>query len=1126
MDDKLKEVKEAEEAIETGTKLAANMSSGNVVGAIKNVAELAENGVVKKIQRRKRIMGIIKAIMPFIFFIIMVFSFFSIVSTVRDKMAYLMSEVGVTIRGFWQWIRDDYWIDLEKELEYTDENGEVITSTLVDQYIEELGNMGISLKNLKLLGDADYSDEEKLLEDPANKALVYKYISEFVRADLITQEIHKRNGTELVKPGDPNKIDGGVYLYRTTSEVSASENDFEIESTIEKTVDVDSSMKNYKQMKYKEYDDFMELKEKVERDSTTLFRDSAAYELRYVYTIDKNTQELLIAKITTTNEVSADVTNPATTFFSNVFNWVKENTNAGRALSSSKYEVEIERIPYKDVISKYTMPYEFLINLCMVTQNPEFVYHVALMARETNIVMAIQDNTETVVTTVESEQTTYKFKNEDSDETSGASQSNKSTKRTRTVTTVTTVTPKLLVEYADTWSFYEEFTYTKNIKGEKLPETVISETYSLGDGTIPSTLSEYQEEIEVPIYDEMGQDTGDIYTIPGYWYDTFPTSAEVGTQVITTTTIYNDGILEGEKTTQKSKQFLGLLRNGTGECSNPNCFQEQEGILVSIKEYLTGSAALECVNNAVFDRKGINVTYKIPNIEREEAPLNKLTSGIEMLYGLLGGSSSNLEIENGDTPTTAKQLYIGQSSTLKSNSEKIEGANWTSSNTDVATVENVNENGVIKAIAVGKCEVRLEQSGQVFIYEIQVVDEIDYSSLYKTKMQGVLEHLQYLMTFPENEKDIKSSNILDWLGDMLEGTNDVTSIYGDSVQEKVWFALRDMGYSEIAVAGAMGNIHYESGSFNPTLVEGGYTEYNGGIGLCQWTNNKRGSTGRNQQLRDYAASKGLDWRDEDTQVEFLIAELTRGGGANGYADYQLMTTTYTGTRHTPSEWINATDIKTATIKFCFTFERPNASDGENSMSQRVKWAEYYYNLFSGKEKPAATKEGWSTKGLSCPRYRQGGQSWSNMAYNYKVGGTIQSGGCGACALAMAASGLLEQDITPDIIVSFLNANKTNTVYNGAKSAKLVAERYGLTYEKVNRTNKAAIDKALDEGKVCIFSITNNGIYTGNGHFIMCNGREGDKYYVLESGSYYQTDRGYTYNQVFSAGSQGVFILGK
>ena len=83
--------------------------------------------------------------------------------------------------------------------------------TIVDSYLRQLNTTGVSLKELNLLGNADYSDKN-LLEDEANKQLVEKYIAEFIRADLITQEFHKRRGTELVSEKNQNNIDGGIYL--------------------------------------------------------------------------------------------------------------------------------------------------------------------------------------------------------------------------------------------------------------------------------------------------------------------------------------------------------------------------------------------------------------------------------------------------------------------------------------------------------------------------------------------------------------------------------------------------------------------------------------------------------------------------------------------------------------------------------------------------------------------------------------------------------------------------------------------------------------------------------------------------------------------------------------------------
>lgn len=192
----------------------------------------------------------------------------------------------------------------------------------------------------------------------------------------------------------------------------------------------------------------------------------------------------------------------------------------------------------------------------------------------------------------------------------------------------------------------------------------------------------------------------------------------------------------------------------------------------------------------------------------------------------------------------------------------------------------------------------------------------------------------------------------------------VTSIYGNSIQEKVWFALKAIGYSDVSVAAAMGNIHYESGTFDPKKVEGGFNENNGGIGICQWTNQGRGSQGRNTNLKKYAKSKGKPWQDEDIQVEFLVAELSKNNKteASKYAGFAFLNSTYTGTAYQYKEWTDAKDtdpldekkLKRLTEVFCFTFERPSASAGRASMSTRQKYALQYYNQFHGKEAPSVS----------------------------------------------------------------------------------------------------------------------------------------------------------------------------
>ena len=157
--------------------------------------------------------------------------------------------------------------------------------------------------------------------------------------------------------------------------------------------------------------------------------------------------------------------------------------------------------------------------------------------------------------------------------------------------------------------------------------------------------------------------------------------------------------------------------------------------------------------------------------------------------------------------------------------------------------------------------------------------------------------------------------------------------YGSSIQEKVWWAVIDAGYSKEAAAGVLGNIEAESG-FNQAAIEGG----NGiGFGLCQW------SFGRRTALEAYAASKGVEPSDVNTQIEFLIGEITPGGGANGYATYQLVS--YNG--YSASDWSNASTPEDAAIAFCWSFERP----GKPRMNVRTEAARKYYEQFKDLEKP-------------------------------------------------------------------------------------------------------------------------------------------------------------------------------
>ena len=287
-------------------------------------------------------------------------------------------------------------------------------------------------------------------------------------------------------------------------------------------------------------------------------------------------------------------------------------------------------------------------------------------------------------------------------------------------------------------------------------------------------------------------------------------------------------------------------------------------------------------------------------------------------------------------------------------------------------------------------------------------------------------------------------------------------IYGGTIQEKVWFALKSAGVSDVAAAGAMGNIHYESGSMDPTAVEGGYNENNGGIGICQWTNNNRGSTGRNTNLKKYADSKGVSWKDEDTQVEFLITELMGEGPAKGFATYEFMSMTYSGVRYDKTSWEKVgedeTKIEYATKAFAATFERPGAKYFEESMPTRVQWAKEYYKQFKGQTAP-------SGGGTSSNAFVN--EALKYVGNRYVYGGSSLTNGCDCSHFVWLVAKKC------GAIPSNAAYHNTSDMYNG----KL--KDWGCSYIGTDASK-------AQEGDIIVYRpghIHHTAIYIGNGNIV-------------------------------------------
>lgn len=301
-------------------------------------------------------------------------------------------------------------------------------------------------------------------------------------------------------------------------------------------------------------------------------------------------------------------------------------------------------------------------------------------------------------------------------------------------------------------------------------------------------------------------------------------------------------------------------------------------------------------------------------------------------------------------------------------------------------------------------------------------DLVDLLALHEnTQMHEQLMKYYWNIYYGEEVYDVDLGELLDLFNTETFTPISGGSIYGSSVEEKVWFALIDAGYSEYAAAGAMGNIWQESGfitnnlqnsyesslgmndtEYTTKVDDGTYTNFvndSAGYGLCQWTDSSR-----KQGLLSYIQTKGVSISDANSQIEYFLAETGVSNSASGYAHYNfLVRNGYSG-----DDWVNADSIEEATKAFCYSFERA----GSPNISNRVSQAEKYYAQFHGRTKPEYNVETVTVGSYVFPHYLQ-----KNYPGSFGTS-TIAYAGCGPTSLAMILSGLL-RDNTIDPI-SFVN----------------------------------------------------------------------------------------------------------
>lgn len=199
---------------------------------------------------------------------------------------------------------------------------------------------------------------------------------------------------------------------------------------------------------------------------------------------------------------------------------------------------------------------------------------------------------------------------------------------------------------------------------------------------------------------------------------------------------------------------------------------------------------------------------------------------------------------------------------------------------------------------------------------------------------------------------------------------------GTTNEERIWNYLTAAGLNACGVAGLMGNLYAESGlsptnlqntyekklgytdaTYTAAVDNGTYTNFvkdSAGYGLAQWT-----YWSRKQNLLDYARAAGKSVGDLETQLAFLLKELT---------DYGLLAALKT-----------AVSVREASNLILLKFEKPASMNSEATQTKRASYGQAYYDKYAAK-----TTTGGTTVATKITTGKELAAAALNVAKNFKT----------------------------------------------------------------------------------------------------------------------------------------------
>jgi lysophospholipase L1-like esterase len=209
-----------------------------------------------------------------------------------------------------------------------------------------------------------------------------------------------------------------------------------------------------------------------------------------------------------------------------------------------------------------------------------------------------------------------------------------------------------------------------------------------------------------------------------------------------------------------------------------------------------------------------------------------------------------------------------------------------------------------------------------------LLNEIDKQVEWRNAKFGVVTptYKKYIAVIPDQTIQINTgtgSNTGDTSSPDISGISDTA--------KAVWTFLTSKGYTPECAAGILGNMYQESG-VNPKAIQGGGK--GPAAGICQWENYNTKSA-RWKAMADHASSKGKDWTDLQSQLEWLDLEL-QGKDSTTLSHLKKKVGGY-------EQFKALTDVDKACLVFEESFERA----GKPNMPRRYEAAKKYYEQFKG-----------------------------------------------------------------------------------------------------------------------------------------------------------------------------------